>query len=210
MSAVILVGAEFAAKVGGVITDTTSGATIAGASVEVSDEAGDFWATSTDGAGAYEVNGLPLGKDFQLVVSSSGYTSSTATVSVPLAIPPLPVQRDLSLTPGCGGFSMVSPPNESIPAVCTPPLIQGSVDILNASGGQFTTVPLQGATVQLIDANAQTVESITTDASGSYTIDLVADGTYTLHFSRQATNAESRTGTVGPTPTQIGSARILI
>src|SRR5438128_2114589 len=91
--------------------------------------------------------------------------------------------------------------NESTPAVCYPPLIQGSVDSANLSGLQLVTEPLSSATVELIDGNGQTVRSAATDPGGLYSIAQVSDGTYTLRFSAVGNSSTSRMVTVVSTQT---------
>ena len=129
--------------VSGTVTDANSGLPIAGASVEY--RSGSFYpgagtrGTQTDSNGNYSIDSSQFtesvataGTQLSLIVSSSGYLQTTATVQ---AAPPYPTTQNFSLTPD------------------TQTLLQGTVT------NQATGQPISGAAVTLYASGLVTVNT---------------------------------------------------
>jgi large repetitive protein len=140
------------ASITGVISNSSSGSPITGASVEVRIQSLNgvtVASTFTDPSGVYVVPNLAPGT-YAVIVSANNFQTNTATVSLTAGESET---LDIALTPSPGTIA----------------------GLITGSGGLIS-----GATVRVTDLNGLTIQSVLTDATGNYSVGGLAPGSYTV------------------------------
>jgi hypothetical protein len=110
--------------------------------------------TTTDASGAYTFNDIPLGR-YILHATSTNNRIGTEQISI----------RRMTV------FDVMLVGNPNITAK-SPSSVSGTVTFMGSG--------VEGATVTLLDENANTIESVATNTQGEYAMHNIPNGTYTL------------------------------
>ncbi len=182
---------ESGGRIGGQVTDATSGLPIWGVSVHALNAAGDQLASaSTTYDGRYSMGpGLPTGSYYLLTTNSAGYLDELHSDVV--------CPSHLMLKEGIGlSGRRVPVASCSVSSGATVPVTAGattSVDLALALGGRVSGLVtgagggvLQGARIDVFDATGQRLGAGETDVNGFYHTPAVPAGSYYLRTSNSS------------------------